>query len=278
MQHEQDLRRVKIAVGRLRVAGDAVFGEHGGYGQGIGKRAHQDRDVTVPERDFLSIVIPQAYGLHELKDLLRDAARLEHGFSEVLDEFLLSVRFGILFPCRTGLSGAGIVPVPGGTIDQEQRDGAGLSVITGNEHGGVVIDEFVRVLPHQREEELVDRVEHLGGGAEVVLKIDPPSVRSAKAVHLVPEERRLRSAEAVDALLDVTHVEKVVPPGDPGDNRVVETVRILVFIHRDEAVSVPVLFRDPFVLQDLQREAAQIRVVHGVVFPLELRERRDDFL
>ena len=99
-------------------------------------------------------------------------------------------------------------------------------------------------LPHLAGENIaeykVGGLQHLRPGAEVALEQYLPGLtgrgicRVKVALILLQKNLRLCQAEAIDALLDITHSEKVLPfTGDSGKNTVLHLVGVLIFVHHD---------------------------------------------
>ena len=93
---------------------------------------------------------------------------------------------------------------------------------------------------HAAEKDIVDRLDHLTAGAEIPAEHDFAALARLCLFSrcIVPvflqENARIRQPELVNGLLYVAHHEAILLfPGQGGENRILNTVGILVFIHQD---------------------------------------------
>ena len=111
------------------------------------------------------------------------------------------------------------------------------------ERRALVVVQLAQALRHQAAEHRVHRVHDLWPRAEALPQKDAP--RHALRLGgvrvffvLLQEDRRVRQAEAVDALLDVADGEEVFSfTGNGGEDAVLHLVRVLIFVHHDLAVA-----------------------------------------
>ena len=91
---------------------------------------------------------------------------------------------------------------------------------------------------HDFAEDLIDRIKYLSPASEILVKIDPHAGFPVLIVMVfLQEQPRFRLSETIDTLLHISHHETVIPPlpaaGDAFEDRLLDQVAVLVFIHHD---------------------------------------------
>ena len=105
----------------------------------------------------------------------------------------------------------------------------------------LIVLNLHRPAVHDLVENEIDRREHLGAAAEVLLHRDELILVLRLRLFRIRivlglKEIRVSEAEAVDALLDIADGKTIVLAGNEVENRLLHAVRILVFIDHDDRV------------------------------------------
>ena len=148
----------------------------------------------------------------------------------------------------------------------------------------VGIDQIAHRLAHDRAKDIVARLEHRPARAEIAAENDAARralrclLRIGERAVFLEEDRRVRKAEAVDALLDVADHEQIALVfRERAEDRVLHGVRVLILIHRDLGVLRGQRFRQrrrrTAVIQKAHRKMLQIIEIRRVPRPLRRRER-----
>ena len=251
VHHILDLAQVVILRVRVRIEGNAGLAEGVRVDGGVGGRvAQQDHDVPVPvagpgRQRRIAL-------LHQGPDPLGNKAGFPLG---ACGDALLLPRILV------------------GRDQQPQlRFRAGGRFRAGAQGGAVVIFDLQRLAVHDHGEDLVDGVEDVPGGAEVLLQQDL-TLRAAwfngKTLVLVHEQRRLGLAKAVDALLDVADHEELVPPVQRLDDLLLDGADVLVLVDEQHIILTGELPGDGFLPQEGQAAVLQVVVVQDAAFELQ---------
>ena len=124
-------------------------------------------------------------------------------------------------------------------MDFHRRTGA-RRVVSRPQPGGFVIENLAVAPGHQPFKDCGGEVQH----APVRTKIPGQGQKHAPFAPAVApvffqKQAGLRLAEAINGLLHVSHHEKIVPPGDPGENGLLNVGRVLIFVHKHIGISLP---------------------------------------
>ena len=148
----------------------------------------------------------------------------------------------------------------------------------------VGIDQIAHCLAHDRAEDIVARLEHCPARAEIAAEDDAARrtrrclLSIGERAVFLEEDRRVRKAEAVDALLDIADHEQIALVfRERTEDRVLHGVRVLILVHRDLGVLRGQRFRQrgrrAAVIQKAHRKMLQIVEIRRVPRPLRRRER-----